>query len=66
MIFTEEFYYLILVRAKCVRQRLALHTVVENVVASINTVIFSFLFLRPYFSPRRGCPRVVKIGVCTY
>ena len=30
-----------------------------NVVASINSVIFS------YFSPRRGWPRVVKICVCT-
>jgi hypothetical protein len=36
-----------LVRAKCVRQRVALHTLVENVVASINTTIFSFFFLSP-------------------
>jgi hypothetical protein len=45
----------ILVRAKCVRQRLVLHTLVENVVASINTIIFSPSSLSfPYFSPTRG------------
>ena len=33
----------LLVRAKCVRQRLALHRLVENVVASINSVISLFL-----------------------
>jgi hypothetical protein len=29
----------LLVRAKCVRQRLALHTLVENVVSTINTIL---------------------------
>ena len=55
-------YYknLFLVKAKFVRQQVALHMLVENVVASINTIIFSFflsLFSFPYFSPRRGYPR---------
>jgi hypothetical protein len=43
-----------------------LHTLVENVVATINTIIFSSLLLCPYFSTRRGCPRVVKFFLCTY
>ena len=28
--------------SECVRQRLALHTLVENVVSTINTIIFLF------------------------
>jgi hypothetical protein len=36
-----------------------LHTLVDKVVAIINTIIFLSLRL-PYFSTRRGCRRVVK------
>jgi hypothetical protein len=31
-----------------------------NVVATINGIIFLSLFSVPYFSPRMGCPRVMK------
>ena len=48
------------------RQRLALHTLVENVVSTINGVISlssSSSFRGLYFSPRRSCPRNFSIKV---
>ena len=47
--------------------RVALQTgCVANEVATKFIVFFSFSLSPPYyFSPRRGCPRVVKICVCT-
>ena len=66
----------LLVRAKSWTAHASLQTgCMANEVATKFIVFFSssFLFLSfflssvpYYFSPRRGCPRVVKICVCTY
>jgi hypothetical protein len=59
-------FYLLLVRPKCVPQRVALHTLVAKEVATINTVISLFFLLLFYFSQTSdfGCvnsPMIVEL-----
>ena len=63
---TQGGYNLHLVRAKCVRCPWALQAEHSNLCINSGFILFFLYFLRSdYFSPRRGCPRILKFCMCS-